>query len=713
MSDYLELEIGLSRRDADRYIVELRFSDPEGEVHPTQRGTVHFPWDDLRRSQVSANDYGALLTKSLFADGASAQYFALARKEAQERNKNLRLRLQVDDSAPELHNLRWETLRDLESDSWLLLQEQVLFSRLVPSRNWERVTLRAKGEIKALVAIANPRDLADDVYKVDGQALRPIDVQGELERSVASLAGMAIDTLTSDAEKGVCVTLNRVVEALRQGVDILYLVCHGAMLSRADPPGAYILLEKEDGMGDLVAGAWLADRILALPAEARPRLVVLASCQSAGVGDAQFTSDAQGALAALGPQLARVGVPAVVAMQGSVSMQTVAEMMPVFFREMLSHGMVDQAIAVARGQVNRRADAWMPVVFMRLRDGRVWYEPGFARSGPEFLRWPGLITGLKTRKCTPILGPGLDEYLTGQPGRMARQWAEEFGFPLSEEERDQLPQVAQYLANVQGSRDVPRVKLVEHLEKAIRQRYRLTPAEAPIAGVGQLNWLAPDLQERIGKQMLADSQSCTYAVMANLPAPVYITTNPDILLDAALRAVGKAPVVEYCRWNADLQALDSNLPQEETVYQPSVARPLVYHLFGLMSEPSSLVISEDDYFEFLTWINQYGAQNLSMVSRAWSVNALLLLGFNLYAWNFRILFRSIPLQERLARRDTQPSVAVQVSPGEDQLQPERARQYLEQYFMGVKMGMYWGSMGDFCNELKQRSEKEGLYGLTA
>ena len=178
MSDYLELEIGLSRRDADSYLVELRFSDPEGEVRPTQRAPVSFPWDDLRQSQTNAVDYGLLLTKSLFADGALAQYFALARKESQERKKNLRLRLQIDDSAPELHHLRWETLRDLENESWLLLREDILFSRLAPSRNWERVTLRARGEIKALLAIANPHDLADDVYKVDGQSLRPIDVKG-------------------------------------------------------------------------------------------------------------------------------------------------------------------------------------------------------------------------------------------------------------------------------------------------------------------------------------------------------------------------------------------------------------------------------------------------------------------------------------------------------------------------------------------------------
>lgn len=91
-----------------------------------------------------------------------------------------------------------------------------------------------------------------------------------------------------------------------------------------------------------------------------PRLVVLASCQSAGTGGDAATGD-NGALAALGPRLAEAGVAAVLAMQGNVSMTTVARFMPVFFRELDRNGQIDRAMSVARSAVKDRPDRWAPV----------------------------------------------------------------------------------------------------------------------------------------------------------------------------------------------------------------------------------------------------------------------------------------------------------------------------------------------------------------
>jgi hypothetical protein len=51
------------------------------------------------------------------------------------------------------------------------------------------------------------------------------------------------------------------------------------------------------------------------------------SCQSGGPGDDQRSAD-RGALAALSPRLAEAGVQAVLAMQGNISMTTVARLMP-------------------------------------------------------------------------------------------------------------------------------------------------------------------------------------------------------------------------------------------------------------------------------------------------------------------------------------------------------------------------------------------------
>jgi hypothetical protein len=104
-----------------------------------------------------------------------------------------------------------------------------------------------------------------------------------------------------------------------------------------------------------------------------PLLVVLVSCQSGGRQDAE-------AQAALGPLLAAAGVPAVLAMQGNVSMVTMAAFVPVFFEELRRDGQIDRAMAVARGRVRQEPDAWMPILWMRLGDGRLWMAPDDRRS---------------------------------------------------------------------------------------------------------------------------------------------------------------------------------------------------------------------------------------------------------------------------------------------------------------------------------------------
>jgi hypothetical protein len=115
-----------------------------------------------------------------------------------------------------------------------------------------------------------------------------------------------------------------------------------------------------------------------------PRLIVLASCESASTGASED------AMAALGPQLAGAGVPAVIAMQGKVAMETIDEFMPRFFTELKRDGQIDRAMAAARGEavLNKRKDYWMPVLFMRLTSGSLWHKEGAgekagAEAGPK------------------------------------------------------------------------------------------------------------------------------------------------------------------------------------------------------------------------------------------------------------------------------------------------------------------------------------------
>jgi hypothetical protein len=107
----------------------------------------------------------------------------------------------------------------------------------------------------------------------------------------------------------------------------------------------------------------------------QPLLVFLAACESArGTG--------QGPFEGLGPKLVQVGVPAVVAMRDQVEMGMARDLTKDFYSRLLDHGEVDRALNEARNLLlsSRSVDWSIPVLYMRLRDGRLLKKP--AGTGP-------------------------------------------------------------------------------------------------------------------------------------------------------------------------------------------------------------------------------------------------------------------------------------------------------------------------------------------
>ena len=200
----------------------------------------------------------------------------------------------------------------------------------------------------------------------------------------------------------------------------------------------------------------------------------------------------------------------------------------------------------------------------------------------------------------------------------------------------------------------------------------------------------------------AQNAATPFQTLAELPLPIYLTTNPDDMLGDALRAAGKNPVVEICRWNNDLTRLPSIYDQEPD-YRPSAERPLVYQLFGRLSVPELVVLTEDDYFDFLIGVTSNNDLIPAVVRRGLSDTALLFLGFNLDEWDFRVLFRSIMNREGSARRGKYAHIAAQIDPEQSQtLEPDGARRYLEEYFGDSDISIFWGNVNDFAAELHTR-----------
>jgi hypothetical protein len=692
MEDYASLEIGLSRYDAESYSVELRYMDPDFDDR-SYNARARFDFPELRRLSADAGAYGQKLSQSLFLDPNVREMFTTSCALDNPGDK-LRVRLFIDRSAPELHSLRWETLTDPRPDlvgSRLLDDERILFSRYLRSIDRRRAGIGPKAALRALIVVADPKP---DPQK---PKVPKVMVSEELSRARASLTQVAAQDLASDPNDPGRVSLNNVIEKLREGFDILYLVCHGALLRDPnDNLAPYIWLEDEDGTPATVAGIDLVDRLRKLSTQ--PRMIVLASCESAGLGDTAERPDENEALAALGPRLVEGGIPAVLAMQGKVEMETVARFMPVFFTQLSEHGQIELAMSIARGAVRDRQDWWMPVLFSRLRRGQFWYQPGFrsAEGRPEF-DWKTFLRRLHDRRCTPILGYGLFESVLGSTREIAKSWSDTYKFPMERHNEEDLPQVAQYLKAEKDS-IFPYEELGEYLLQRLHERYGdIYPVDPQLP--------AADRLDQILKHVIADRAQQNPAephhVLARLPFEVYITTNADNVLATSLENAGKKPTVFLCPWNKYVEQMRQTYDDI-----PTVKAPLVFHLFGQLREPRSLVLTEDDYFDYLIGVTNNRDLIPDAVLGKQSNSQLLFLGFQTEAWNLRVLLRSIQRQRQMDNDDwSYKHIAVQIDPDEDPLvNPGRAREYLEKYFGAPanKIGIYWGNAEDFIKELRDR-----------
>ena len=141
--------------------------------------------EGLRALALDDAAYGQLLSQSLFADPAVQTLFAQARSTTQTQDVSLRLRLFIGPSAPEMHRLCWETLRDPQDGSSFLTSERLLFSRYLSSFDWRPVRLRPRPICAPSFVIANPTDVGN--YQPGGQPLAALDVATELARAKKGL----------------------------------------------------------------------------------------------------------------------------------------------------------------------------------------------------------------------------------------------------------------------------------------------------------------------------------------------------------------------------------------------------------------------------------------------------------------------------------------------------------------------------------------------
>jgi len=357
-------------------------------------------------------------------------------------------------------------------------------------------------------------------------------------------------------------------------------------------------------------------------------------------------------------------------------------------------GRSDLAASVARG-----ADALLATLPVDDVDDTSASQPRrpLSERDPDSVdRLRSLVTHIRSDHFTPIIGNGLADSLIGSRRRLAREWARTFEFPMEKHRQDDLPEVARFVA-VMTNTDTLRSSLHDYLRDRLQTRLAAggidaTDGSAPLGPVLQAAW---------NQQRTADDP---FVVLASLPCRIYICAHPWDLQSEALRLAGKQPVTEVCRWRPDVYDWPPSVFESEPGFVPTVERPLVYHVFGHLDAPESLVITEDDYDDFLIGITENRALIPPPVQRALADSALLLLGFGLEERDVRVLLRTLVSQEGAHKLNKYTHVAAQLDLRGGVVSPARAQRYLERYFAKFRqpsIDIFWGSVEEFAADLAE------------
>ncbi len=429
--------------------------------------------------------YGRCLSAMVFRDPQLRGALGRARDCARHSGGFLRLRICISPPDDALIAVRWELLHDPVDGAPLALGDQILFARSLPSADLEPLRPTLPTDLRALVVVAGPRNLAD--YN-----LSPIDIEAVVASNCTALSGLRPEIIARTYQ---CpASLAAIDRALRTGPHIFSIVCHGT-----ERAGESVLwLEHEDGRTAPTPGSVLVERIAGM--RQKPLLVVLSACRSSGNGYAAH------ALTALGPQLARAGVAAVVAAQGDLPTATAATMLPELFRELLHTGCIDRAMAAARAVA--RDSAWRtPTLYMRPTDGVLW------KSAPPTFRpdqrneiaagYVAALTPAADSRATPAiqvrLRPGQQQLSLAQPdvsNNLVNDFEALLGVPVQE-----TPSPANADAN---------------LDTLLEQQRCIVLAGAPGAGKSTLlRTLAARLGER-WQRLSARGESARLPVVVNL-----------------------------------------------------------------------------------------------------------------------------------------------------------------------------------------------------
>jgi hypothetical protein len=125
------------------------------------------------------------------------------------------------------------------------------------------------------------------------------------------------------------------------------------------------------------------------------------------------------------------------------------------------------------------------------------------------------------------------------------------------------------------------------------------------------------------------------AALARLNFPLVITTNYDQLFERALRDAKKRPIVSV--YEPELKSAS------DTREDPTADRPLIFKIHGDIDRSASIVITDEDYIQFILRMSHSGDYSpipflLKFYFTRWPT---LFIGYSLLDYNLRLLFKTL------------------------------------------------------------------------
>ena len=274
-----------------------------------------------------------------------------------------------------------------------------------------------------------------------------------------------------------------------------------------------------------------------------------------------------------------------------------------------------------------------------------------------FEHWDKLVYGIERGECILFLGPELP-LVSANGERRA---------PI-------LSLITQLLAKLEGQQGAQASIDANNLAR-ISQRF-----------LAQEEDLGLEMEITQWHDALRERQSSLHADLAALPFRSIVTSSHDPLMETALALAGKKPFVEYYHYKGKNQPL---LPQ------PTVETPLLFHLYGHVNEPSSVVLTETQLLDFLAALISKDPPLPSDLNAALTNGRLFLfLGFGLRQWYLRILLHVLKVLRKGSR-----TFAIEIgAEGAPQSQDDSILFYRENY----KLDMQSWDVCEFVRELRGR-----------